>query len=684
VQVQSGPLDILQSAFGADANFREGQWEAVEALVERRARLFVLQRTGWGKSIVYLLATRLLREQGLGPTLIISPLLSLMRNQIELAERCGVRAAYWSSANQDHWQTVQEQFATNQIDLLLISPERLASRSFEKTILAQYLENPGLLVVDEAHCISDWGQDFRLDYRRIGLKLIHSLPPNTPILATTATANERVIADIQEQMGDDLVTVRGPLIRESLALHVLRLPDRAQRMAWIAESLSKLPGSGIIYVLTVADADRISRWLQSKGFPVEAYHSDLPNSRKIELEAAFSENQVKALVATTALGMGYDKPDVSFVVHFQRPSSIVSYYQQIGRAGRRVPKAWVVLLEGEEDDAVNEYFIQTAVPDRDCFQAVQNVLTEYPQSLDALVSQTNWKRSQVEKALEGLEFAGIVERESNGYRLLNPSISLPTERAEALAHQRRFELEQIRGYVRTPGCRMQYLSVALGDSQGNSCGKCDNCLQRNLALPSQELTSEAEHFLRTLRSRIESKKYYPSGIKGAGRKRIPEQSLVEDGIALCTYAEGKWGKKVAEGKYVFNHFHDELLEEFAVTLEGCSLEFEWMTWVPSQRHAELLENFVLRLSKRMNLPVVRSLRKTSSEEQKTMQNSTTQCRNALAAYSAEDVFKGPCLLIDDIVDSGWTLTIAGGLLREAGCSKVVPAALASARSRERL
>lgn len=335
-EVKQQALRLLKIALNnPTAEFRDGQWEAIETLIENRSRLLVVQRTGWGKSLVYFLATRLLRDRGNGLTLLISPLLALMRNQIAAAERIGVKAVTINSSNTEEWKAVQTELLAEQVDILLISPERLANEEFRETILLPISQKIGLFVVDEAHCISDWGHDFRPDYRRI-VRILQALPSNIPALATTATANNRVINDIIAQLGSNLHITRGTLTRKSLQLQNIYLPRKAARMAWLANHLPNLPGSGIIYALTVRDADRVADWLKTQGIDTKAYHAELTNEERITLEDKLLNNKIKALVATTALGMGFDKPDLGLVIHYQRPGSVVHYYQQVGRAGRAV------------------------------------------------------------------------------------------------------------------------------------------------------------------------------------------------------------------------------------------------------------------------------------------------------------------------------------------------------------
>lgn len=278
-------LQLLRIALdNPEANFRDGQWEAIEQLLNPGTRLLVVQRTGWGKSLVYFLTTRLLRNRGMGATLIISPLLALMRNQIAAADRIGLRAATINSSNQEEWETVQGQLLSNQIDILLVSPERLANENFREQVLLPLSARIGFFVVDEAHCISDWGHDFRPDYRRI-VRILQALPTNISVLATTATANDRVIDDIFAQLGSNLNIVRGTLTRQSLCLQNISLPSQEARLAWLAEQLPRLPASGIIYTLTIRDSEQVAEWLRTQGIDAKTYSGQLPNEEREILEA---------------------------------------------------------------------------------------------------------------------------------------------------------------------------------------------------------------------------------------------------------------------------------------------------------------------------------------------------------------------------------------------------------------
>lgn len=687
---------LLRKATGnPEARFRDGQWEAIDAVAGHRSQLLMVQRTGWGKSLVYFLATRLLRDSGAGPTLLVSPLLALMRNQIEAAERLGIQAATVNSANHDNWQLVRDALASNSVDLLLISPERLANEDFRSRYLRPIAASIGMFVVDEAHCISDWGHDFRPDYRRI-VGLLRALPPTIPVLATTATANDRVIRDITGQLGSRLSVMRGPLRRESLCLQNIHLPGQARRLAWLAEHLPDLPGSGIIYTLTVKDALRVARWLQEQGIDAHAYWGDLDTGQREELEQRLLRNEIKALVATTSLGMGFDKPDLTFVIHFQRPGSVVHYYQQVGRAGRAVEKAYGIMLSGAEDDEINDYFIRTAFPPEEQVRRLLTALAEAEDGLSVpmLESQVNFHRSDIEKVLRILAVESpppVTKIESRWYATPAQENNLG-ERVQRVAGIRRSEQETMRKYLHSEECLMAFLCRELDDPAASACGRCANCRGQPLVPEevSPDLAAKALQFLRRTDQAIEPRSLWPRGALPVygWHGRISTELRMGEGRALCLWGDDGWGTMVRDGKQVDGRFADELVAAMAEMIRSRWKPEpfpHWVTCVPSLNHPALVPDFALRLANRLGLPFVPCVRKTRpTAEQKLMNNSFHQVKNLDGAFAIDGktVRPQPVLLVDDMVDSRWTMTVVSALLRSAGSGVVYPMALALNSVRE--
>ena len=678
---------LLKESFGPGAEFRAGQLEAITALVDDRARLLVVQRTGWGKSLVYFLATRLLRERGAGPTLLVSPLLSLMRNQQQMAERLGVVAETINSANTTEWGAIVERLDRNEIDVLMISPERLANQEFRMRELPRLQAGIGMLVIDEAHCISDWGHDFRPDYRRI-VQIVKAMPASVPVLATTATANDRVIADIQEQIGEHLRVQRGPLARESLRLQTMELPSQSQRLAWLATHLPMLPGSGIVYCLTVRDANLVSGFLAQQDIDAPAYHADRAAEERVELENRLIRNEVKALCATVALGMGFDKPDLGFVIHYQRPGSVISYYQQVGRAGRATENAYAVLLAGSEDDEIQQYFMDSAFPGAQEVVDVLRAIEDADGGRDqyGLEQVLNLSHGRIERCLKFLEVEGAIVREGRTYQRTPIRWAPDIERWRRVSAQREHEVQRMREFVRTRDCLMQFVIRELDDPRNRRCGRCANCVGD--AVPrviADEQVQRAQRFLGRQWIVIEPRAMLPSGIlPDRSRRKIDEADRVEPGLALCAYKDEHFGALVRAGKYQAGRFDDKLVSA-AVDAIRATWPIDqswWVVPVPSRRHPGLVRDFAGRLASAIGIDCVDALAKIrDTAEQKTMENSFQQCENLLGAFRANRVLvrAGPVLLVDDLVDSRWTLTVCGERLRKRGSGPVYPFVLASQR-----
>jgi len=665
------------------AVFRNGQEEAIRHIVEGGTRLLVVQKTGWGKSFVYFIANKLLREAGHGPAILISPLLALMRNQIAAAQRIGIRAATINSDNQTDWDEIEAGVRRDDVDILLISPERLANERFRGQVLARVAERISLLVIDEAHCISDWGHDFRPHYRLLE-RIIRTLPRNLRLLATTATANDRVMKDLTEILGPQLEISKGDLNRPSLKLQTIRLPNQAERLAWLAEHIPILTGHGIIYTLTIRDAVQVAEWLKSRGLIVESYTGET-GERRAEIEQALLENRVKALVATTALGMGFDKPDLAFVVHYQVPGSVVAYYQQVGRAGRALDSAYGILLSGAEDTDITDYFIESAFPTREEAAKVLDAIEREPSglSIPELLGRINLSKRRIQTTIDLLSLespAPIVKLDSK-WQLTTTSLSDSFwQRTKRLTDLRREEQRQMQEYVKLKSGHMEFLIRALDGIPGQVSTPLLPDLESH---PDPVLVQQAISFLRATSLDIEARKMWPSGglpryrVKG----KIPIEHQFQTGKALCVWGDAGWGQLVRQGKYKDGRFADELVEACSSMIRGWNPKPlpTWITCVPSLRHPKLVPDFSQRLANKLNLPFRVALKKTDDRpEQKTMANSTQQARNIDGAFALDEqqVLTGSVLLIDDMVDSRWTFTVVSWLLLTHGIDNVFPVALA--------
>jgi ATP-dependent DNA helicase RecQ len=672
----------LETMFGPGAVFRPGQREAIEAVVHDGSRTLVVQRTGWGKSLVYWIATRVRRDQGHGPSLIVSPLLSLMRNQIEAADRLGLRAVTINSANKDDWADIEADLLANRIDVLFVSAQRFANHDFSSGLLPRLERTIGMFVVDEAHCISDWGHEFVPDYRRIG-RLLPALGPAVPILGTTATANDRVVEDVAHQLGDDVAIIRGPLARDTLHLDAIPLRDQAERLAWLAEHLPAMPGSGIVYCLTVADTQRVAGWLRGKGIDARPYNADIAPEEREALEQDLLANRCKALVATVALGMGFDKPDLGFVVHYQRPGSPIAYYQQVGRAGRAVESAYGILLSGREDDAIAEYFLATAFPPTARMHEILVALEDLGSAtIRDLQGRVNLPYGQIEKALKLLEVDGAVDRERGRFF----RTSMPWAQDEAwvagVIDARKRELASMRAYVDTHECRMAFLGRLLNDPAAADCGHCANDGGRRWPRDvDPTLVQEAVAYLRRDVRAIEPRKQWPEGARIA--------KPAHEGRALCILGDPGWGRDVAraiDGGSA-EHLDDHLVRAAVEVIRGRwrpEPAPEWVTCVPSVTRPGQVEDATSRLAAMLGLPFIPCVQaRTGHRAQAQMQNSAQQAANARAKLFVvgEGVRSGPVLLVDDLVDSRWTLTVAGALLRDEGSGSVLPFAFAVATPR---
>ena len=697
--------DLLAALAGPGAQLREDQWTAIAALVVERRRALVVQRTGWGKSAVYFIAARLLRELGAGPTVIVSPLLALMRNQVEAAARAGVRAATINSANMTEWDEVRSAVRAGEVDVLLVSPERLNNPDFRDTVLPALAADAGLVVVDEAHCVSDWGHDFRPDYRRIRT-LLADLPEGVPVLATTATANDRVVRDVAGQLGvgvsdharavsaadeaaaSDTLVLRGGLDRESLRLSVVTIDDSEQRAAWLLDNLESLPGSGIIYCLTVAAAEDMAELLTSAGHRVSAYTGRTDAGEREALERSLLDNQVKALVATSALGMGFDKPDLGFVVHLGAPPSPISYYQQIGRAGRAADRAEVVLLPGPEDRAIWNHFASLAFPPEDVVRRVLDALEpDRPQSTQALEPAVDLGRTRLEMVLKVLDVDGAVQRVRGGWVSTGRPWHYDAERYEGLARARLAEQQAMLEYQRTTACRTEFLRAQLDDPTldpaSGGCGRCDNCtgVHRATDVDSGALT-RAREALERPGVVLPPRRQWPTGL---ARLDVPLKGKIADGPAegraLARLTDLGLGQQL---RALLAEPDQPAPEWVARACVPVLREWGWderptsIVALTTGEHPQLVADLARTLAGMGRMDYLGELTRDPALPPVTAQNSAyrvAQIWGTLAGPASPP--DGPVLLVSDVVDTGWTVTEAARHLRQSGAPAVLPLAIAS-------
>ena len=679
---------ILTRIYGADATFREGQYEAIEAAMTRH-RTLVVQKTGWGKSLVYFISTAMNRAKKHGTTLVISPLLVLMDNQKEFAQNMGLKCAIINSTikkGSDERFSIIRQLQHDETDVLFITPETLLSEEIFSILPTIRI---GLLVIDEAHCISDWGHDFRLDYSQIG-RIIRGLPSNVPVLATTATANDRVIRDLEKQLGNNVFVSRGPLTRDSLHIQVLNLETKVDRYAWLLENLPKLPGTGIVYCITKRDCENLSSFLNQNNISTMPYYAgDNRDSANNEAIDCFQHNRIKAIIATTKLGMGYDKGDISFVIHYQSPASIVAWYQQIGRAGRKLNDAYIFLMSGEEDDDINNYFIESAFPSQKESSETMKVVEQGDGlTLAQIESQVNIRKARISNTLRFLENERFIRKEYDGkrYRYYSTAHRFYYNEAhyQEIISIRKKELIQMHELIHTDDCLSRFAVNALDDHTAKNCGKCYNCTGKDI-FPNLSISLKSQDaaliFIKASILPIVPRRKWPDG------GSIP--FILKPGFCIAKYGDPGYGELVKVGKYppagAPKRFDNKLVLKAVQVLSPIIKEhtINHITCVPSLR-SDLVRDFTVRLARETGLSFLDLLEKRDAPRQKEMQNSSYQCKNASESFRAKVGVSMPAkvILVDDIVDSRWTLAICGCIIMERGCQEVYPFALADSSNGE--
>jgi ATP-dependent DNA helicase RecQ len=681
---------VLEALAGPGATLRDDQRTAVEALSRPGARVVVVQATGWGKSAVYWVATAASRERGDGPTLVVSPLLSLMRDQVAAASRAGLRAAAIHSGNLDSWSEIEAAVAADELDVLLVSPERLANPTFGKRVMSGLAGRLGLLVIDEAHAVSDWGHDFRPDYRRVA-DVLRELNPRTPVLATTATANERVTEDLAAQLGESALVLRGPLARSSLHLAVLPEMTALQRYAWVVDHLASLPGSGIVYTLTVADAERLTAAIKAAhgdSLPVEAYTGQLEAGQREHLEDALRRNEVKALVATSALGMGYDKPDLGFVVHLGAPASPVSYYQHIGRAGRAIEHAVVALLPAAGDEHIWDYFATATIPRKDQVESLLTALraSDGPMSVPALDAETGIRRTRVELLLKQLAVDGVVERSADGWSATGVQWTFDEEHYKGVIATREREADIMRSYIAGRECLMKLLRTALDDPEAENCGRCSVCLGRLPEPLSADVdAATVERIAAVLRAEtitLEPRKMWPGGPFGA-RGRIPAELGADPGRVIIHADAAEWEDERREDaraggseppSQALRDSTVRVLAAWASTWRrrpSCVIALPTRTASAAVATARV-EGLAEHLGEVGNLPVATWNGVPPDTQGLSGAQVAAAWRDALATTGFPDVAGASVLLVVDTTNTTWEPTVAAASLREAGADVVLP------------
>ena len=669
---------MLEELYGKGAQFRKGQYEAIEATLTNK-RTLIVQKTGWGKSLVYFACTKYLRRHFGGVTFVISPLLALMDNQLEAAQGMGLKCELLNYRTKERHEEILLSLQNNETDLVFVTPETLFS-----PIVQEHLNkiDIGLFVIDEAHCISDWGHDFRLEYGRL-YRIINNLSPTVSVLATTATANDRVVNDLVAQLGENVFVSRGHLTRDSLSIQTITLPSKAERYAWIVDHINGIPGSGIIYCITIRDCEQLARFLNNNGISTLPYHSDLSEDDAIKAEQMLKQNRIKALVSTVKLGMGYDKDDISFVIHFQMPSNVVAYYQQIGRAGRKLDNAYAILLHGQEDSEINDYFIESAFPSSSEVKKITDCLSEGGKRLGQILMNVNIRRNRLKKVLLFLEKDGCLFKEDNVYYLSANQYVYDNEKYEAIKRLRKQEYKQLCDLTETKQCLMKYVVNCLDDPSTDVCGHCANCIGRPIISEqiSMDSLNKAQIYLNNLLIPIIPKKRWA---QTHYTKATAIEHINQEGICVSVYGDSGYGEMVKDGKYNTGCFSDKLVEKSAEILQNTIAEqnIRHITCVPSLR-SDIVKDFTIRLAKRLGIEFVECLIKADAPPQKNMENSSYQCSNAYSSFSLNSEVSTPesIILVDDIIDSGWTLTVCGNLLGSAGCDFVFPFTLASSSNK---
>lgn len=694
--IENRATALLKERFGNDAHFRQGQLEAIQAVMTHH-RTLVIEKTGWGKSLIYFMCCRLLQEQNdLGITLVISPLLTLMSNQIKAAEQLGIHAIQFNyltpkgKKEKDqaltaikHQTQNSNAYYGNKVDMIFTTPETLHSCSELSTLPIN------LLVIDEVHCISDWGHDFRPKYRKIAQSL-GFMPENSRVLGVTATANQNVIYDLKEQIvgfnkNVSLHIQRGNIERENLFQEVINFNSNLEKMAWIAANVPLLSGSGIIYCNTIRETETITDFLKNLDIKAAAFHSKLPPEQAEQVELDFYSDVIKCIVATSKLGMGYDKDNVSFIIHFGCPKNIISYYQQIGRAGRKLPSARVILLFAPSDIEVLKYFNDHSFPDKQQTIAVWEYLQENPCTLYELMKQFNISMGAMNQILSYLDDKNVIQHDGSLYRCNGQVFKYDDEHVRLVSERHNQELQDILSLATYKGCLTARTLRSLDQEILTPCHHCANCCP--VQALSHKVSQEAIDFTNRYFMQTKNTAFEILPKKKLGSCNLQYAHRVLPTCCLSIFGTPGFSQLVSHEKYHLEHFSRQIEEQVCIFAKNNFADCSAIAYVPSNKrqHVAHLAN---EIAISLNIKLLHVFSKNDSEQlQKNMNNSFWQNANAQKLYSFNqpDVeFSGKVLLLDDFYDSGWTLYVCASMLAQHGCIQIQPLALSQIQSGESL
>jgi len=662
----------LEKIFGFK-KFYDEQWDTIKLLFEGK-RVLLIEKTGYGKSLCFQFPA----TQFEGITVIFSPLIALMRDQVRSLNQKGISAKFINSEQtQDENQNTIQEAIQGKIKILYIAPERQENQEWIDATRKMKLS---MIVIDEAHTISVWGHDFRPAFRRI-INLVQLLPKNLPVLATTATATKRVQQDIEKQISENIVTIRGNLMRENLHLFVIDVKSEDDKLIWLADNLSKIQGSGIIYTGTRVNTEIYSRWLNFLYISSVEYNAGLDGDSRKEIEAGLMSNKWKCIISTNALGMGIDKPDIRFIIHTQIPASPIHYYQEIGRAGRDGKPTYIILFFNSslvdknvyEDAQLPLAFIEGGRPSIRNYQKVIDALKIRPLGERELIKQTNLKQTQIRVIKADLVEQGIAKEvlygRSKKYEYQFNAPTLNTQSFQELRENKLKELDSMIEYIFTTKSRMQFLCEYLGDKEITNLFNCDNTNHKKFTISKNKTISEKLVEFRET--------YFPELIVESNNSNIV------NGVAASYYGVSSVGAAIHRCKYENGgDFPDFLLK---LTLKAFrkkygQQKFDYICYVPPTESGDLVKNFAEKLSSVLKIPISNKLKKiTVTKPQKVFQNGYLKKDNVKAAFNYEaplEIRGKSILLFDDIFDSGATMKELGLLLTNYGASIIAPLVIA--------